>query len=126
MHRNLTLLPFDSEYEEMGYTWSHTRLQVTTHRDVLDALDRLPSEPVGLDFWSSMAPGGCGTCTTFGPTPTITTGVQLRWVLAEYIAALGQHPDVLYDWRNRAIWAYISALHPRTRIALWWDDDPHE
>ena len=119
---DLTLL------EVTSYACAHTILSMDRARELwsqFEAVEMTAGVPVPATFTSYMSRpegGECRVCHTdsrYGVMKEDAYGSQIRMVYASDLLE-GLKPDEDWTTRNRAIWAYLAALKPDTRIALYW------
>ncbi len=109
---DLVLLPITENEEK---TWGYT---------LHDLLRALPNEPVPADFatYVSKVPDGSSqgeSC--YGTVTEDSYGTPLRCVRVGEIVANRIERIAREKSQNRAVWAYLAALPPDTRVALYWD-----
>lgn len=56
----------------------------------------------------------------FGPTTEDMYGSPINCTTAEQLLTLKDHERIKSSATNRAVWAYLSQLSPKTLIALYW------
>lgn len=118
MGLDLTLLPFDGDHGD--FCFSHTLLDCGRRRDLFDAImETLHEVPVPDGFQSYMSRDG-DRDSHYGVTTTTPYGQPLGWVRAADLAQFSAHADVLDNYKNKAVWAYLGHLPPRTKVALYW------
>ena len=118
---DLRLLPFD--HDAPGLTYSHTVLDCERCGALYDAIGDIATQhgenvPDGFSSYMSYDPA-C-ECSVYGPTPKDAYDSPLITLRAYQLLALRSHEGVIGDWRNLAVWAYLGALPPETRVALFW------
>lgn len=114
MSLNLTLLPFDCE----NPPFSHTVLPTYGGHDLHDAVKGLNQLPVPLEFTSYLSRQATDlvntTATHYGRTTQTPYGEPVKYtIVAELLTLDG-------ELRQGAAWAYIAALKPDTKVALFW------
>lgn len=107
---DLTLLPLDYENNDSGTAFS--RLHLERRRELWDDIEKLPKKPIGS------VTGYMGD--EFGRQTEDCYGGGLKWVHAKELLPLKDHEAVQDNDTNRAIWAYLAALRPDTKIVLYW------
>lgn len=119
MGLDLTLLPFDADYDELCF--SHTVLSCDRNGQLFCEIMALPSEPVLEGFSSYMSNEVVGDFDGihYGPTKTTPYGEQVTFVKARQLCKL-QEIAGLVAYKNVAVWAYLQALDPETKVALFW------
>lgn len=120
MGLDLKLLPFQAESEFVSF--SHTILDCFRRRDLFEKIQGLPSEPVPENFQSYLSrdhEDGYED-THYGKTTHTPYGERLTWVYATDLVRLADHPDVLDNHWNRAIWRFLMELPNGTKVALFW------
>jgi hypothetical protein len=111
----LRLLPFD------GPWFSHTLLSCPARPELFAEIQTTlgPIErdvPDDFATFTSRAQGAA----RYGVTRTTPFGLPLKYVRAGELCGFAQHRDVTDNAATRAIWAYLAALDPTTRVALYW------
>jgi hypothetical protein len=122
MSLDLMLLPFDNHPDAEPY--SHTVLSMTGAGEVLEALQGETLWPVPNSFTSYVSRDSdtdrpCEDA-HYGRTVTTAYKSPLRYATAGQLAPLVRLPSVQGTARHRAIWAYLAALPPDTKVALYW------
>ena len=110
MGLDLALLPVD--YEDEYHMSSHSILKLERRRNIWGDIASLPSSPAG-DVTGYMGDEFC----TRRKDPY---GNDMRWVYAQDLAALKDHTSVQDDDRNQAIWTFLAALKPESKVILYW------
>lgn len=107
MERDLRLLPLDYYTDEGAF--SLTILNMNRESLLFEAIEALPHErmPVNFDSW-------CGVDFQYGATVKDDFGDRVQFVRAADLLTV--------DWSNQPapVLAYVRALEPDTRIALYW------
>ena len=117
MGLDLTLLPLDHDTLKWGY--SHTVIPAGWARELHDPIHAMPRTPVPEDFTTYMGTTEDGE-RGYGQTKETPYGSPLDCVTVAQLLTLAKRKAVRDSPRNRAAWAFLSALDPSTRIALWW------
>ena len=116
MGLDLRLLPFDAEG---SIKFAHTVLDVWRRSELWDAIDALPQRAAPEDFSSFVATAADGDL-RYGVMDVDAYGEPLMTTTAGDLSTLWLHPGVRDNNKNRAIWDYLAALPPETRVALDW------
>ena len=114
MGLDLRLLPFDCDRGEFAY--SHTILNLDD-RGVYACIEELNQLPVPENFTSftGKQPNYDDRC--YGPTTDTPYGERLTYTTAGELCSIPLERRSEY-WRPT--WAYLEALPPETKIALFW------
>ncbi len=131
MSLNLNLLPFNSN--SPSNMFSHTvlpldlTLSLTCSTSLRDQLRDLDGVVIEDEFNSH-----CGSHSGFsedeetecqesgyGPTTSVIPDEELTFVTASQLVAIDD-PDIQGITLHRAAWAYLAALPPETKVALYW------
>ena len=107
---DLTLLPLDYENDNGGSAFS--RLMLERRRELWDDIAKLPVNPI------AKVTGYMGD--NFGDETEDCYGEPLKYVFAKDLAELRDHEAVQDNDLNRAIWAFLAAIRPETKIVLYW------
>lgn len=119
MGLDLTLMPFEHAYGDEAY--SHTLLHCARSSALFAALRaQVREQPVPRAFMSYRGRDEQGHL-GYGNTQRTPYGEPLGWVLVRDLVAFHSHPHVRHDPQNRAVWAYLAALPPDTKVALYWE-----
>ncbi len=121
MGRDVYLLPFDGDGH--GSSFSHTVLSVDRTLIVQTLFEALEGKGLVVpDHFNSFAGDDDPEHEehTYGRTITDSYDVPLRYVLVSDLLPFGIDEGVWKCPRNRAIWAYLEALPPATKVALFW------
>lgn len=119
MGLDLKLLPFDADHATIAF--SHTVLNCERRRALFECLlDNLNALPVPEEFRSYLSTDQDFEEHHYGVTTVTPYGEPLTWVEVEALLSYGDHVDVKGNYLNRAIWAYLGCLPPRTKVALYW------
>lgn len=118
MGLDLLLLPFDADFSDLSF--SHTILNCERRRDLFDAIQQTLRETPVPEHFRSYVSQADGRDSHYGITTETPYGESLGWVYAGDLRTFSEHPDVLDNERNRAIWAYLAQLPFRTKVALYW------
>jgi hypothetical protein len=116
MGLDLTLLPFDSE----TVAFSHTVLNCNRTYALFDALVKEPAMKVPDGFTTYLSRDDKYEDTHYGITTETPYGEPLMFVELESLLKYKDHPSVVDVPKNRAVWAYLACLPPRTKVALFW------
>lgn len=117
MGTDLALLPLESE--SAGNAFSHSILECIRRRELFDDLRELEASPVPEPFYTYRSCEG-GEESHYGDTQTDGEGEPLTKVRVLQLLPFASHESVRDTPRNKAIWAYLAALPPRTWVALYW------
>jgi hypothetical protein len=99
-----------------SFSISQTRLECWRRRELFEAireLEKLHGVPVPRQFHAYARE-------QYENTQTTQYGDKLQMLMASDFVAFEKHSDVLDSDVNRAVWAYLRALNPETRVALYW------
>ena len=123
MSVDLYLLPFDCDHPSIVF--SHTVLNCDTSYSLWEKIGALPAFPVqaGFTCYLSREPieGDEEYAEPhYGEVKADAYGTPLHYALAGSLAQLRREPAVDGSPTNRAIWAYLAALPPMTKVALYW------
>lgn len=148
MGLDLTLLPFNMD--DGGWCFSSTVLPLNRDRCLWAAIDALPARPVPSGFRSYCGYSEAAQETRYGKTATDAYGTPLTCVTVADLLTLSDHPCISrrerrpsdvgwapegpqWDEVRRlaladsgpdpltvAAWAYLAALPPATKVALYW------
>lgn len=114
MSLDLALLPFD--YDGGSFSYSHTVLRTYGGYELHDKIKQCNQLPVSDDFTSYLSREGDGDRDThYGKTTTTPYGERLTFTTAQELIRATTEGDI-----GPATWAYINALKPQTKIALYW------
>lgn len=117
---DLKLLPFDEDNNDLAY--SHTILNCFRQTELFDSIQDLESRlgrPVSKNFDSYLRLTEEGY--QYGKTTRTPYDELLKFVLASDLLEFAAHSGVQENWKNRAVWAYLSELPATTKVALYWD-----
>lgn len=114
MGLDLTLLPFD------GDRFSQTALLCNRRRELFEEIIKLPAVKVPKGFNSYLSREGEYEESHYGVTTETPYGEALTFVEVESLTGYRDHPAVIDNALNRAVWAYLGCLEPRTKVALFW------
>lgn len=118
MGLDLTILPIEADHGEWGF--AHSMLEVERRSALFEAmLEALKEHPVPPDFRTHLLRGEDGE-SRYGNTQETPYGEPLGWVRAEELLAFAEHEGVTNNAQNRAAWAYLGALGPGSKVALYW------
>ena len=118
MGLDLNLLPFDGDMGSMNF--SHTVLDCERRSQLFEELEGLPAVRVPEDFNTYLCKDDEYEESHYGNTQDTPYGEPLTYVLAEQLVPFASHEGVENHFKNRAIWAYLKELPPRTKVALYW------
>ncbi len=120
---DLTLLPLDCDYptedDRPAFQFSHSMLRTERRRELWPLIEKLEQGEVSPGFTSFMGTGPDGEH-GYGKTVETAYGSPVKWATAGNLAKLATNHAVTNDAKNRAVWAYLSALDPDTKVALYW------
>lgn len=113
MGLDLRLLPFDCDQDRLSF--SHTILQFCRNSELFSKIQKLNQleVPDGFTSFSGRADGWDDTC--YGETVKTPYGEPLTYTTATELASIAERSQ----W-DAPTWAYIDALDPKTKIALYW------
>lgn len=113
---DLRLLPFDCDQGDFAF--SHTIISFNRNYELHEAIEKLNQLPVPKAFnsFSGRAEGWEDIC--YGETNTTPYGDPLTYTTAgELTAITGEGLRTKWD---APTWAYLDALPPETKVALYW------
>ena len=116
MGLDLYLLPFDCDLPVLAF--SHTVLDCCRRRDLFEALMKIEKEigkPVPDGFQTHI---GCES--GYGTTINTPYGEPLHYATCADLRKVRSHEGVQDNTKNTAIWMYLLALDPDTKVALYW------
>ena len=116
---DLTLLPVAYESGDGRWGYAHDVLNCGRDHDLWDAIRTLPTTPVPADFHTYLSRDDRYEDLHYGQTQDDPYGKPLRCVTAGELVAIGQQERTGLPC-NVAVWAYLAALPPETRVALYW------
>lgn len=120
MGLDLKLLPID-EYSNSSYTI----LECFRRPELFDAvlvLEDKVGRPVSTNFMSYLSLSVENEGYYFvGKTTTTPYGKPLKFVQVCDLLKFTAHDGVQDNWKNRAVWAYLSELPTTTKVAPYWD-----
>lgn len=120
MSVNLSLLPFDHETSNSTFAFSQTVLTCEQDSTLFSLVEGLTIGEVPEQF-NSYVSREHGEESHYGVTRTDNYGDVVQYTTVRRLLELRAHPGVAERQKNRAIWAYLAALPPETKVALWWD-----
>lgn len=124
MGLDLALLPFDYDRSGTPAThFSHTILDCDesgTLFRAIGAVEHRCDQDVPAGFRSFMSRDARYEDYHYGETVETGYGGPLRWLTAEELLPFRGYVGVLDSDKNRAVWAYLEVLPPRTKVALYW------
>jgi hypothetical protein len=122
MGLDLSLLPVEAEFGD-GTGFSHSVLALERRTGLFDAIldiEEREGAPVPGRFETFVCRDDRFEETHYGDTRETPYGEPLLWVRAASLAELRSHPEATDFPRNRAVFAYVDALPPDTKVALYW------
>lgn len=120
MGLDLHLLPFDCDMDDFAF--SHTLLSLERNRVLFDLLMNLENQkglPVPKNFMTYCSRSDEGE-NCYGATPTTPYGERMMFVEVGVLMSLKDHNLVERDYKNKAVWAYLSCLPKSRKVALYW------
>ncbi len=115
MGLDLCLLPFDGDSGNWAY--SHTMLQCNRDSELFEKIQKLKSIRVPPDFGTFHCRDDEYEQPHYGNTQETPYGEPVEYVLAHDLVKIT--PDDT-GYVNKAVWAYLKELPPRTKVALFW------
>ena len=115
---DLRLLPLD--YEGDACSYSHTVLSCDRRRDLWAVINKFKTKPVPEYFTSFLGREGDDGDYHYGQTHKNPYGSEIGTITVKQLRKCVDHEGVQESQKNRAIWAYLACLNPKTRIALFW------
>ena len=119
---DLTLLPI-TENKDKTWGYAHTVLACTRDYVLYDRLRALPDEPVPASFTAYVARIPDGEMKgehCYGHVTYDAYEEPLRCVRAGELVTYRIRRRANTNQQNQAVWAYLAALPPETRVALYW------
>lgn len=116
---DLTLLPFDAD---TSIYFSHTVLSLERRRalwDPIAEIEKRNGRDVPENFTTYLGQGDDGD-PAYGNTQQTPYDTALKYVLVQDLLPVSDHECVTDNYKNRAIWAYLSCLPADTKVALYW------
>lgn len=118
---DLTLLPFDADFGDLSF--AHSVLQLERRGGLWDPIVKIETargEAVPEHFASYLSRNDDYEEAHYGVTTETPYGDRMKYVRASDLLAIGDHEGVTDNYKNRAVWAYLSALPSDTKVALYW------
>lgn len=118
---DLTLLPFDCDYDDLSY--SHVVLNLERRGDLWTPIQRLEDanqRRVPERFMSYLSRDEEYEEPHYGRTTETPYGDPLLYVTSAELLTLSEHEGVTDNAKNRATWAYLRELPKETKVALYW------
>jgi hypothetical protein len=115
---DLRLLPI--ECEQPGNIFSHSVLSCERRYDLFETIRALPSRCGPDVLWSFCSRDKEFEEAHYGNTNETPYGERVMCVYNRDLKVLINHPEVVDNYMNRAIWAYLDKLPDTVRIALFW------
>lgn len=116
---DLTLMPLTADHP--GLLLAHSMLLVERRRALWDAVNVVPSRPAEAPVHCHLGDVRRGEEERrYGPCTKDPYGTPLELCRAGDLAVLADHDGVTSAPMNVAIWAFLKALPPDHRIALYW------
>ena len=120
---DLTLLPLEADHPAEGdkpaFQYSHSMLNIWRSQALWPKIENLTQERVSAGFTSFMGRAADGEH-GYGKTTKDAYGEPIMWAAAGDLAKLAKSLQASDNPQNRAVWAYLSALQPETKVALYW------
>ena len=121
MSLDLTLLPVDHD-GKLGH--AHSMLDCDAGGGIYDAMARLGISEKRLtdppdDFFTFRATGADGE-PRYGRTTETPYGEPIRCARIRDLLRLTEEPVITESRKNRAVWAWLRAMPPDTKVALYW------
>lgn len=118
---DLTLLIVDGD----SIPYAHTMLELERRSHFWPYVQELSSsefERPLSSYHATVPDGSMEGEPCYGKTVETPYGEPLRWVRARDLLAIKQAALARFceDSANAAAWAYLAALNPDTRVALYW------
>lgn len=118
MGLDLTLLPFEADYGDWGF--SHSVLNLERRGELLDEILELRAHPVPLNFGTFLCRDDAYEEPHYGNTQETPYGEPLQWVRVTSLRDLSERRGVIDNCQNRAVWAYLKELPNDAKVALYW------
>lgn len=115
MSIDLTLLLLIGE----DYWAAHSMLDLRQRGELWPEINCLPQIdiPQPLNCYMGTMPNGERG---YGETLTDSYGDHLKWVTAADLLTLKDHEAIQDNWKNSAIWEYLTQMPPQWKIVLYW------
>lgn len=120
---DLTLLPIDCENDTGTWGYSHTVLSCERAGKLwgeLYMLEKRDGQPVPESFTTYLSRDDKYEEPHYGQTTKDAYGEPVRALPAKALMRYANHLGVKDQARNRAVWSYLKALPPETKVALYW------
>lgn len=112
---DLTLMPLTSKH-----SWvSHDLIDVSRGYDLFRQIEAMELNKVPETVTCFRSRRGDGD-PCYGEVETNPYGDKLTWLAAGDLLSVAYHEDVLDNWRNRAVWAYLVQMPEDWPIVLYW------
>lgn len=120
MSVDLTLLPFDHDSETLSF--SHTILNLHSNYDLHDQIKKLNRLDVRDNFMSYFGTNNHPEDYTFGEhtygeTVEDAYGNHVQYTTVKELLTI---KDKYWTFRTVPVFAYLKALEPATKVALYW------
>lgn len=113
---DLRLLPFDCDKGDFAF--SHTIIQFNRNYELWDAVENLPQLPVPKSFTSFSGRNEGWDDISYGETNEDPYGKPIQYTTAGELSSItGEGLRTKWD---APTWAYLDALPPETKVALYW------
>ncbi len=126
---DLKLLPLDTN-EDWDWGFSQTILSLERRSELFDKIRELPvitKDKFKFSSYLAQIPDGSWQGDNgYGLIESTPYGEPLTWVRAKQLAEVmekwysEQEDWAEYDYRNKAVIAYLKALHENNLVALYW------
>lgn len=99
---------------------AHDILCVERRKDLWPLIQEMPSFEIPNPLACHLALSNDGDSTIYEEIEDDAYGSVLKFTTAGSLSALGTHDSVRYNQTNRAVWAYLSNMHPDHEVVLYW------
>lgn len=122
MGLDLKLLPIFSRMRDAMW-YSHSVIELQRKSELFEKILEVEKK-VGIlvppDFNSYLSRGEGNEEPHYGKTCWTPYGDPVKYVKVKDLLKFQYCDDVIYNFLNRAVWAYLKELPKDTRIALFW------
>lgn len=112
---DLRLLPFDCDHDDFAF--SHTLLELGRNYELHAQIRQLNQFPVPSGFTSFSGRSANFDDICYGTTVSTPYGEDLTYTTAGELCQIPKNYRA--EW-ERPVWAYLDALSPETKVALYW------
>ena len=112
---DLRLLPLISP----NFWASHDMLGLERRRELWTAIEELPQFDIPEALYCFCARAANGEA-FYGMEEESPYGNRLKYTTVGDLLTLAGHPAVIDNWKNRAVWLYLSQMPPEWQVVLYW------